>query len=318
MPARCSASRTRPRSPAAGSMRACSIRAAPHAFRRGDALASSATTARAFPTRSNMLSTLGAGAPKLWVEDTGRWFAGPDGQPARAHGVVRVINERHEQRGAPRLSVAVRRAHRRDEPLASDRGARQPRSTMRSASHPRAASCWSRSTISARINEAYGFDIADEVIAEVAKRIRARHARRRLARPLLRQQVRRGAEELHARGHGGRGRPPARRGARRGGADQRRAGRGHRHDRRRRRRRATPARSTRSSRARRSALDAAKAKRRGSFFAYRPNIEREALRRENVRATDEIVTALNERRILLAFEPVVAHRARASLPSTNA
>jgi EAL domain-containing protein (putative c-di-GMP-specific phosphodiesterase class I) len=52
-------------------------------------------------------------------------------------------------------------------------------------------------------------------------------------------------------------------------------------------------------------LDAAKAKRRGSFFAYRPSIEREAMRRENVRATDEIVTALNERRILLAFEPVV-------------
>ena len=47
-------------------------------------------------------------------------------------------------------------------------------------------------------------------------------------------------------------------------------------------------------------------KRRGSFFAYRPNIERDALRRENVRATDEIVAALNERRILLAYEPVVA------------
>ena len=39
-----------------------------------------------------------------------------------------------------------------------------------------------------------------------------------------------------------------------------------------------------------------------------PNVEREALRRENVRATDEIVAALNERRILLAFEPVVETR----------
>ncbi len=55
-------------------------------------------------------------------------------------------------------------------------------------------------------------------------------------------------------------------------------------------------------------LDRAKAKRPGSFQAYRPNVEREALRRENVRATDEIVTALNERRILLAFEPVVDDR----------
>src|ERR1043166_4839112 len=36
----------------------------------------------------------GAG-PTLWVEDTGRWFADPQGRPVRAHGVVRVINERH-------------------------------------------------------------------------------------------------------------------------------------------------------------------------------------------------------------------------------
>ena len=52
--------------------------------------------------------------------------------------------------------------------------------------------------------------------------------------------------------------------------------------------------------------------------AYRPNIEREALRRENVRATDEIVAALNERRILLAFEPVVATTDRRHRLSTNA
>ena len=45
--------------------------------------------------------------------------------------------------------------------------------------------------------------------------------------------------------------------------------------------------------------------RRGSFVAYRPNIEREAVRKENVRSTDKIVAALNERRILLAFEPLV-------------
>jgi diguanylate cyclase (GGDEF)-like protein len=53
-------------------------------------------------------------------------------------------------------------------------------------------------------------------------------------------------------------------------------------------------------------LDATKAKRRGSFLPYRPNVEREAQRRENIRATDEIVAALNERRIFLAYE-TVAH-----------
>ena len=51
--------------------------------------------------------------------------------------------------------------------------------------------------------------------------------------------------------------------------------------------------------------------------AYRPNVELEALRQENVRATDKIITALNERRILLAFEPVVTTSGRRR-PSMNA
>ena len=49
----------------------------------------------------------------------------------------------------------------------------------------------------------------------------------------------------------------------------------------------------------------AKARRRGSLMAWRPNVEREAQRRVNIRVTDEIVTALNERRIVMAYEPVV-------------
>src|SRR5262245_63989392 len=40
-------------------------------------------------------------AEPTWVEDTGRWFAGPDGKPLRARGVVRVTNGRHERE--PRL-----------------------------------------------------------------------------------------------------------------------------------------------------------------------------------------------------------------------
>ena len=31
------------------------------------------------------------------MEDAGRWFAGPDGKPTRAHGTIHVINERHER-----------------------------------------------------------------------------------------------------------------------------------------------------------------------------------------------------------------------------
>src|SRR6202044_2003703 len=37
-----------------------------------------------------------ASETRLGVEDNGRWFAGADGRPARAHGLVRVINERYE------------------------------------------------------------------------------------------------------------------------------------------------------------------------------------------------------------------------------
>ena len=48
------------------------------------------------------------------------------------------------------------------------------------------------------LNEAYGFEVAEEVIAKVAKRIRAPAARQGLSRPLLRQQVRRHPDALHA------------------------------------------------------------------------------------------------------------------------
>ena len=57
-------------------------------------------------------------------------------------------------------------------------------------------------------------------------------------------------------------------------------------------------------------LDAAKRRRAGSFSLWRPNVERDAQRRVNIRVTDEIVTALNERRIVMAFEPVVEARSR--------
>ena len=36
-----------------------------------------------------------ASAPVIWIEETGCWFAGPDGKPGSAQGIVRVNNERH-------------------------------------------------------------------------------------------------------------------------------------------------------------------------------------------------------------------------------
>ncbi|MGH7879916.1 MAG: EAL domain-containing protein, partial [Candidatus Binataceae bacterium] len=58
------------------------------------------------------------------------------------------------------------------------------------------------------------------------------------------------------------------------------------------------------------ALVAARARRHGSFAAYRPNVERDAIRRDSLRAADEIVAALNDRRIALAYETVVEAKSR--------
>src|SRR4030081_69216 len=33
--------------------------------------------------------------PVLWIAETGCWFAGADGRPARVQGIVRINNERH-------------------------------------------------------------------------------------------------------------------------------------------------------------------------------------------------------------------------------
>jgi diguanylate cyclase (GGDEF)-like protein len=238
-----------------------------------------------------------------WVEDTGRWFAGPDGRPVRAHGVIRIINERHAQQ--ERLSFLSRydaltgemnRWH-----LTDVLG-----QTLQDSIRFRTSCGFLLVAIDnlARINEAYGFDVADEVIAAVSKRIRAKMrggdslgrfsgnkfgvvlkdcapedlataADRFLAE--VRDEVVQTSTAMVAVT------------ASIGGIVAPR----HAH---------TVAEVL--ARAQES-LDATKAKRHGSFLAYRPSVEREAMRQDNVRATDEIVTALNERRILLAFEPVV-------------
>ena len=241
---------------------------------------------------------------RLWVEDNGRWFAGLDGRPARALGVIRVINERYEHER--RLTYLARydgltgelNRHYLTEILED---------TIDEAMRLRSSCGFLLIAIDnlARINESYGFDIADEVIAAVAKRIRSRmRGKDSLGRysgnkfgvvlsdctpddmAIAAERMLAGVrDEMVPTGAG----PIA--------VTVTIAG-------------VTAPRHARSvaevfARAQ-DTLDTAKGKRRGSFLAYRPNLEREALRRENVRATDEIVAALNERRIFLAYETVVS------------
>jgi diguanylate cyclase (GGDEF)-like protein len=119
------------------------------------------------------LRTDAAAVDEPWVEDSGRWFAGADGRPARAHGVVRVINDRHqhEQRldNLSRFDALTGELNRWYllQALAE---------TLEEAIRFRASCGFLLVAIDAldHLNESYGFNIADEVIAAVARRIRGR------------------------------------------------------------------------------------------------------------------------------------------------
>ncbi|MGA8612725.1 MAG: EAL domain-containing protein [Xanthobacteraceae bacterium] len=241
---------------------------------------------------------------KLWVEDSGRWFAGPDGRPLRAHGVMRVINERYEHEC--RLNFL---AH--NDGLTGEQNRYHLTEVLEDALEDairfRSSCGFLLVAIDnlAQINESYGFDVADQVIADVAKRL---HGRMRgkdtlgrfsgskfglVLRDCTPDDMATAAErfltavrdELVSTSAG-----TITVTATIGGVTAPRH-----------------ARSVVEVLARaREALDTARNRHRGSFLAYRPSVEREAQRRENMRATDEIVAALNERRIFLAYETVVA------------
>jgi diguanylate cyclase (GGDEF)-like protein len=246
--------------------------------------------------------------PVLWIEETGCWFAGPDGKPARAQGIVRINNERRA-REEQLLKLS------RNDPLTGELNrtylVASLAEAIEEASRFRTSSAFMLIGIDhlARINDAFGFDVADAVISEVARRIRSRlrggdvlgrfsgnkfglvlknctvddmniAAERFLAG--IRDEVvptKSGPVSITA----SIGAVTVPRHAR--SADEA-INRAH------------------------ETLDGAKRRRAGSFSLWRPNVERDAQRRVNIRVTDEIVTALNERRIVMAFEPVVEARSR--------
>ena len=244
-----------------------------------------------------------------WLEDTGRWFAGADGKPQRAHGVVRAIDARRarEQRLIKLANF---------DPLTGELNRAQltevVSATLDEAVRFRSSCGFLLVSIDhlGHLNEAYGFDAAEELIAQVAKRIRGRlRGKDHLGRfsgnkfgvvltSCTAEEMAVAADRLLA---GVRDETiptaagPVAATVSIGGVTAPRHAR------------TVPEVFSRAL----DALHAARARRNGSFVAYRPNVEREALRRENLRASDEIVAALNERRIVLAFEPVVEAKSRA-------
>ncbi len=252
--------------------------------------------------------TFRRGAEKIWLEDIGRWFAGGDGKPVRALGTVRAIDARHA-REAELLQLA------KFDPLTGEMNRLRLTEVLgeklEEAIRSRASCGFLLISIDhlGNLNEAYGFDAAEEVIAQVAKRIRVRLRGKdylgrfsgnkfgvlltsctteelEVAADRLLAGVR---DETIATAAG-----PVAVTVTIGGVTAPRHAR------------TVPEILSRVQ----DALHAARAKRHGSFAAYRPNVERDALRRDNVRATDEIVAALNDRRIALAYEPVVEAKTR--------
>ena len=112
-----------------------------------------------------------SGAATVWIEDQGRWHAGPDGTPKVAFGTIRRIDERH----------------RRDQHL-NFLGNCDPLTGMMNRGRMTEA-LGEAITVAAReksncvfaiaavnnlsvVNEAYGFDVADEVIVALGRRLR--------------------------------------------------------------------------------------------------------------------------------------------------
>ena len=248
------------------------------------------------------------GATPLWVEDNGRWFAGPDGRPARAHGVVRAVTERHQNE---QQLAYLSRFDRLTGEMNRNALTETLTTTLEEALKYRGSCGFMMIAVDnlARINESYGFGVADEVIAAVGRRLRSRMRAGdmlgrfssnkfgvvlknctpddlTMAADRFLTAVR---EDVVQTAHG-----PVAATITIGGVAAPRHAR-------------TVAEILAHAQ---ESLDTAKAKRRGTFVPYRPNVELEALRQENVRATDKIITALNERRILLAYEPVVTTSGR--------
>ena len=248
------------------------------------------------------------GDEKIWLEDTGRWFAGSNGKPLRAIGTVRIITARHERERKllqlakfDALTGELNRAS-----LIELLG-----TTLEETIRFRGSCGFLLVAVDhlGRLNEAYGFQTTDDVIAQVAKRIRGRlrgkdHFGRVSGNKFgvvltscTPDELAVAADRLLA---GVRDEPmitaagPVAVTMTIGGVTAPRHAR------------SVPEILSRAQ----DALHAARAKRHGSFLPYRPSVERDALRLESVRATDEIVAALNERRIALAYEPLVEAQSR--------
>jgi len=250
----------------------------------------------------------GRGQQTVWLEDTGRWFAGPDAKPARAHGLIRVITSHHEaerelefrSRFDP-LTSCYNRAHILD--IVTRHLSRTPGKQTHF--------CILLASLENLfvLNRTYGYDVADEVIAGTAKRLRGtmrgpdslgRYAGAKFALVLDscdRDQMMIAAQRFLNETS----REPIETSAgpipvalRIGGVAAPRDGRT----------------ANLLFQHAEEALDLARASAATRLIAYEPSLARNDTRVQAARMADEIVSALNDGRVALALQPIVDSKSR--------
>lgn len=244
----------------------------------------------------------------VWVEDTGRWFAGSDDRPARAHGLIRVITDRYEaerqltrQSRHDALTGALNRA-----PFIEHIAALLPDCIRKGGSHTILLVAIDNLTI---LNEAYGYDVGDELIAAVVARLRvemrgtdliARYAGNKFALLLegcTGEQMNAAAERFLSAVQTA----PLVTEATQIAASVRIGGV------------VVPQQGRNAQTALHHAEEALAATRRSGgdrFVAFAPSLVRDEKRLNILHVSDEIVGALNESRIMLALQPIVSAKTR--------
>lgn len=245
----------------------------------------------------------GARGEPVWIEDAGRWYADARGRPVRAQGTIRLLEMAGDRTSrfehfsrCDALTGLLNRVHMLE--------AVEDAIDLSISRQTQAAFLIGAIDNLSVVNDAYGFDAADRMIAVVADRLgghlRAGDAIGRLSgnkfglllRDCSEEQMDIAAERfvscigketISADAHyfplsisiGGVAIPRHARGASEALV--------HAHE----------------------ALDSVRENRRGGFSAYCQSPERTSSRRRNVAVADEIVRGLNENRFCLAYQPIV-------------
>ncbi len=239
----------------------------------------------------------------LWLEDHGRCWFDETGRPLKARGIVRVITERYQEE----QKLLYRSDH--DEltgQLNRIRLTEALGAVVTRAERTKQSCAFLIASVNnlAVINETFGFDVGDEVIAATARIMRTRlrggdtigryssnkfgvilnecgpaamrTAAERFMKAIRETTIRTTACPVSATISIGGVLLP----------DQ-----------------ATTAHQALSHAL--QALDRARTRRQDSFMSYEPNLAKESTRQRNITIADEVITALDENRMLLVLQPMM-------------